>query len=243
MGMEGGALQGRVAWITGAGRGIGSAVAAAAAARGMRVVLTARRREEIERVAKGIAAAGGEALAVAADVGSAEQVAVAADAVRERFGRLDLLVVNAGIAIFRTIEKTSPEEWDALLRTNLTGAYLTIRSALPLFTPEGGDIVTMVSVAGRRPFPENGAYCASKYGLLGLTEVLRGELRPRRIRVTALIPGATDTPLWDAVEGKKLDRSRMMRPEAVAEMVFAGVLADRSSAVEWIQMQPSGGSL
>ena len=237
------ALAGKTAWITGAGRGIGAAVAAAVAARGMRVALTGRRREDLERVAAEIGASGGEALVAPSDVGDPASMEKAARAVGERFGRIDLLVVNAGIAIFRTIETTSPEQWDDVLRTNLTGAFLTVRAALPLFSAEGGDIATMVSVAGRRPFPENGAYCASKYGLLGLTEVLRSELRPRRIRVTALIPGATDTPLWDAVEGKRLDRSRMMRPEAIAEMLVAVLLSDRSCTVEWVQMQPSGGSL
>lgn len=235
-------LAGKKAWITGAGRGIGRAAALALSARGVNVALTSRGRSDLVALAAEIEGAGGTALVAAADVGREAEVRAAADAVGARFGRLDIVLANAGVALFRPVAETGLDEWERVLRTNLTGVFLTVRAALPLFTAEGGDILTMVSVAGRRPFPENGAYCASKYGLLGLTEVLRGELRPRRIRVTALLPGATDTPLWDDAGGS-FDRSRMMRPEAVAAMIVAALAADRNAAVEWIQMQPAGGSL
>jgi 3-oxoacyl-[acyl-carrier protein] reductase len=235
-------LEGRVAWITGAGSGIGRATARTLAARGVKVTLTARGAEGLQSLREEIERDGGEALVARADVTSEAEVSSAADAIRARFGRLDILLVNAGAAVFRPFDRTTPDEWNRVIGTNLTGAFLTIRAALPLFAPEGGDLLTMVSIAGRRPFADNSAYCASKYGLLGLTEVLRSELRPRGIRVTALIPGATDTPLWDEA-APSFDRSRMMRAESVAAMIVAAVAADRSAAVEWIQMQPAGGSL
>jgi len=235
-------LAGKVAWITGAGRGIGRATALALAERGVRVALTGRTRAPLEALASEIERAGGEALAAPADVGDEAALDAEATAIGGRFARLDILIVNAGTAVFRPVAATTIEDWDRMIRTNLTGAFLTVRAALALFGAEGGDIMTMVSVAGRRPYPNNGGYCASKYGLLGLTEVLRSELRPRRIRVTALIPGATDTPLWDEVGGS-FDRSKMMRPEAVAAMIVAALSVDRSAAVEWLQMQPPGGGV
>jgi NAD(P)-dependent dehydrogenase (short-subunit alcohol dehydrogenase family) len=236
-------LGGRTAWITGAGRGIGAAVARALAAHGARVAVMARTPEAVGALAGEIDAGGGQALALVGDVGAPAAMMAARQLIRDRFGGLDIVVANAGIAIFRRIEETTFEEWERTIRTNLTGAFLTVQAALPLVPAEGGDILTMVSVAGRRPYPENGAYCASKFGLLGFTEVLRGELRGRKIRVTALLPGATDTPLWDGIAGRSFDRRRMMRPESVAAMAVSALAADRAANVEWIQMQPSGGSL
>jgi NAD(P)-dependent dehydrogenase (short-subunit alcohol dehydrogenase family) len=211
-------LDGRVALVTGAGRGIGRAVATALAGAGARIAAAARTPAAVESLAAELAAAGHEALAVACDVRDPRQVQQLVDRTVARFGGVDVLVNNAGIFRIAAVGDTDDALWDAILDTNLKGAFLVARAALPHLVARRGHVLSMVSLAGRTAYSGNGAYCASKWGLLGFTNVLREEMRPHGVRVTALLPGAVDTPIWDTAGGT-WDRSRMMHPDTVARLV------------------------
>ncbi len=232
---------GRIAWVTGAGRGIGRAVSLALAEKGLRVVLSARTAAQIQAVAEEILSAGGQALPIAADVTRPEELAKLVAQVREQWGAIDILVNNAGLWRFRAVAETTLEEWQAQIDVNLTGAFLCTKAVLEDMLQRGsGHIVNIISVAGRRPYAQCAAYCAAKYGLLGFTEVLRMEVRKRGIRVTAVLPGATDTPGWEADSER---RARMMRPESVAQAVVAACLAPADVMPEEIVLRPVPGDL
>jgi NAD(P)-dependent dehydrogenase (short-subunit alcohol dehydrogenase family) len=188
-------LAGRRALVTGASRGIGRAIALAFAAAGARVALASRRPEGLEAVAREIAAAGGEALAVACHVGRRAEVDALVDRVAGAWGGIDVLVNNAGTnpAMAPTTE-VAESVWDKVLEVNLKGPFLLCRRVAPLMVAQRrGSIVNMSSVAGVEPFPLLGAYSVSKAGLDSLTKVLARELGPAGVRVNALAPGLIDT--------------------------------------------------
>jgi NAD(P)-dependent dehydrogenase (short-subunit alcohol dehydrogenase family) len=233
-------LAGRVAIVTGAGRGIGRACALALAAAGARVVLAARSEREIAAVQRRISAAGGAALAVGCDVRDAASVrALVATTVR-RFGAIDILLNNAGAFQIASLAATDEELWDTILDTNLKGTYLVTRAALPHLLRRRGHVLNVVSTAGRVVFPGNAAYGASKWGLLGFTNVLREELRGRGVRVTALLPGAVDTPIWDRIAGR-WNRARMLRPEVVARLVVEACSLPEDACLEELVVTPTRG--
>lgn len=214
-------LEDQVAVVTGASRGIGRAVAVALARRGVRVALLARRREALEALA-----AETDGWAIPCDVTDPEALSAAAAEVEERAGRApDLLVASAGVFHLAPVEETAGDVLDLNLDVNLRGSVLTVRAFLPALKARGqGTIVQVGSVAGRRAFPGNAAYSASKFGVRGFHEVLLEELRGTGVRATLLEPAATDTPIWDALEPDAdpdlPDRSGMLRPSDVAEAVL-----------------------
>lgn len=236
-----GALNGRVALVTGAGRGIGRATALELAAAGASVVLTARTRREIETVAGVITRRGGNALALPCDVRDALQVRDTVAAAVQRFRRLDILLNNAGAFQIAVLEATDEKLWDTILDTNLKGAYLMTRAALPHLIRHRGHLLNVVSTAGRVSWPGNSAYSASKWGLLGFTNVLREELGPKGVRVTALIPGAVDTPIWDPIPGT-WNRAAMLRPETVARAIVDVCSLPPEACTEEVVIVPTGGA-
>ena len=187
-------LSGEVAVVTGAGRGIGEGIAHTLAAAGASVVLAARRTEEIERVAEAISKEGGQALAVTTDVTDDEQLEALAMSARERFGRLDIWVNNAGGSPIQSPLADLPrEEWDANLRLNLTAVWMaSVIAARHL--EEGGRILNISSKAGQDPVPGSGHYSAAKAGVNSLTKSFARELGPR-IRVNCIMPGAVPTEI------------------------------------------------
>jgi NAD(P)-dependent dehydrogenase (short-subunit alcohol dehydrogenase family) len=233
-------LHGRVALVTGAGRGIGRATALELAAAGASVVLTARTRREIDAAAGAITQRGGVALAIACDVRDAAQVHDTVSAAVRHFRRLDILVNNAGAFQIALIEATDEKLWDTILDTNLKGAYLMTRAAVPHLVRHRGHLLNVVSMAGRKSWPGNSAYSASKWGLLGFTNVLRTELGPRGVRVTALLPGAVDTPIWDPIPGT-WNRARMLRPETVAQAIVDVCKLPPEACGEEVVIVPTGG--
>jgi NAD(P)-dependent dehydrogenase (short-subunit alcohol dehydrogenase family) len=226
--------------ISGAGSGIGRAVALALARRGHPLVLLGRRPGPL---AETLAAAGGEGLSLPCDVRDPAAVEGAARAAEERFGPAEVVVPAAGTALIRPLEETAPEELAALLDTNLVGAFLLVRAFLPAMKRRGrGWIVPVLSVAARRGFPGWGAYCASKWGLAGMIAALREELPGSGVRVTALYPGATDTPIWEGLAGT-WDRSKMVPAEEVARALVYALEADPAAQVEEVHLGPAGGAL
>ena len=190
-------LAGQVALVSGASRGIGRAVALAFAREGARVALLARGRGDLELVARAIESEGGSALVVPGDAAEEDTARRAVEAALARFGRLDCLVTAQGAGAFGPLEASRVQDWDAMLRANLTATYLLCRAALPAMLAAGqGTIVALVSLAAVRAIPGCAAYTASKAGVLGLVRALAAEVRGRGVQVAALCPGAVDTPFW-----------------------------------------------
>ena len=199
-------LNGKTALVTGAGRGIGAAIAQKLAAEGARVVLAEKTNlDGANDVAQAITRQGGEAVALAADVGDPESVRQLFSAAVSRFGTVDILVNNAGIVTRQPIVDTSPEDWDRVIRTNLYGGYHCVREAVPLMrSAGGGKIVNISSIHGRIAKAAVGAYGATKSGIDMLTKQLAVELAPDRINVNAVAPGTIVTeiniPLYKSME-------------------------------------------
>lgn len=214
-------LSGHTALVTGASRGIGARVAETLAEAGARVWLMARSEALIREQA---ARLGGSALAV--DVTDEEAVWHAMDGLQEELGGPPSLVVNAaGVFGLSAVARTSVKDFDDHLAVNLRGTFLVVRALLPDMLERGsGLIVNVGSVAGRKAFPGNAAYSASKFGLRGFHEVLLEEVRGTGVRATLLEPAATDTPLWDPLDPDAdpglPGRDAMLSPDDVAEAVF-----------------------
>ena len=228
--------------VTGAGRGIGRAIARALAAEGADIVLAARTRADLASAVDEIRVAGREALAVPTDVREERDVAALVDEAVGRFDRVDILVNAAGTASFGPVADTKTEDWDAMLAVNLRGAMLASRAVIrPMLRHGRGTIVSIGSIAARRPIAGCAAYAATKAGLVAFSQVLAEELRPT-IRVGVVLPGAVDTPLWDAIGGGP-ERARMLAPDDVARAVVLMTTLPPNAALEELTVMPAGGIL
>jgi len=236
-------LHEQVAVVTGAGRGIGKAVALAFAREGAAVVLASRTGSELDAVAVQARGSGGRALAVATDVTQEASVARLVDRTLAEFGRLDILVTAAGAAAFGPVADSKLEEWEWMMGVNLKGVYLTCRAVLaPMIRQRRGTIINVVSVAAARPIAGCAAYAASKNGVLGFTRVLAEEVRSHGVRVGAICPGAVNTPLWDSIPNPP-DRARMLAPDDVAEAALLMVSLPARASLEDLTILPAGGIL
>jgi NAD(P)-dependent dehydrogenase (short-subunit alcohol dehydrogenase family) len=226
-----GALAGRTAVVTGASRGIGLAAARRLADEGARVAMLARSEGPLAEAAEAI---GPGALPVPCDLADGAAVERVAREIARLFGGApDVVVSNAGLFRLALIEETSPEDFAATLATNLVAPFLLVRAFLPEMRRRAtGTIVTVGSIADRAAFPENGAYAASKFGLRGLHEVLRAELRGSGVRATLVSPGPVDTPLWDPIDP---DSRAGFTPRSA--MLSAGAVAD---AILYVATRPAG---
>ncbi|MGC1847905.1 MAG: SDR family NAD(P)-dependent oxidoreductase, partial [Pseudolabrys sp.] len=196
-----GVLDNRHALITGGGTGIGAAIARALAGEGAAVSLAGRRQAPLENVAASLA----KATAIVADVTKESDCAAMARAACEAHGPIDIVVANAGTAASAAVEKMELSHWQSMIDVNLTGAFLTVKAALPDVTRkfEGTRrIVFIASTAGLKGYPYVAAYCAAKHGVVGLTRALSLELESTGVTVNAVCPGYTDTPLIDAAAEK-----------------------------------------
>jgi NADP-dependent 3-hydroxy acid dehydrogenase YdfG len=218
-------LEGKVALITGASKGIGAAVARALHERGVKLGLASRSGDDL-----GLA----DAVAQPCDVRDAGQVEAITDATVERFGRLDVLVANAGVGSYHPFLDTPPEHVEEMIDVNLKGTIYAIRAALPhLLRSDAADIVTLASEAGRRGFPGEAVYCASKFGQVGLTRALDGELREHGVRCTNVCPGgvATEFALADGYGRPQDVLAGMMTAEDVAEVVLFVITRPRNHRI------------
>ncbi len=236
-------LAGQVAVVTGAGRGIGRAVAATFAREGAFVVLAARSAREIAAVQRDIEAAGGRALAVATDVRQEPAVAALVTRALAEGGRIDCLVTAAGMAAFGPVADAKTADWDQLMAVNLRGVFLCCRAVLPAMTAQRrGTIINIGSVVTSRTLPGSGGYTAAKYGLLGFSRVLAEEMRAHGVRVGVLSAGATDTPLWDVVP-QPPDRALMLKPDQIAEAALLMAALAPGAALEELTLLPQAGVL
>jgi NAD(P)-dependent dehydrogenase (short-subunit alcohol dehydrogenase family) len=230
-----------VAVITGGSRGIGLAIARAFAGAGYQVVITGRDAVRLEAAAKELKQ-GSAIETLGCDVTRPDSVNEAFARIREKHSAIDVLVNNAGIAHdLAPVEELSLETWKQVIDTNLTGTFLVTRATLPLMNA-GSAIVNNLSVAAVQPFSGMSAYNASKFGALGFTQALREELRKKGIRVIALLPGATDTDIWQQF-WPDAPRQKMISPETVAQAVLHAVAAPANTTIEEIRMGPTSGVL
>ena len=212
------AQQERVALVTGGTRGIGNAIARALAAEGFRVAISGRDEKSVRQAAVKLSQAGREAAGFRADARSEEDQKALIEAVASRFGRLDVLVNNAGIGDFGRVDELSPERYRSVIETNLIGVYYAIHYAAPLMKKGGGGfIVNIASLAGVNAFAGGSAYNASKFGLLGLSDAAMLDLRHDGIRIAAILPGSVATD-WTHSHGNQ-DTSWMLSPDDVAQAV------------------------
>lgn len=233
------------ALITGASSGIGKATALAFAEAGIHVALVSRSLEKLEAVARNARNYGVEAKAYPLDLAEIGQVKPQIGEIAADFGPIDILVNNAGIAYTAALSDTPLSDWQQVINLNLTSVFQCIQGILPMMRQrQQGTIINVVSIAGQQVFPEWGAYCASKFGLMALSKTLAAEERHRGIRVTAICPGAVNTPIWDTdtVEAD-FDRSAMLTPEIVAQSILQIAMLSNKAVIEELTLTPSAGVL
>jgi 3-oxoacyl-[acyl-carrier protein] reductase len=239
-------LAGQVAVVTGGSKGIGFAIARALAGEGCNVVITGRNQTVLDRSAEQIGREAPQAkvVPVICDIRDPQSVSALFQTVRERFGRLDVLVNNAGISQPATpLEQTTLEMWRDQIDTNLTGLYLCTRAALPLMS-RGATIINNLSAAAKQLFPNYYGYTAAKTGAFGFTLSLRAELIPRGIRVTALLPGATDTDIWQQiVPHGEVPREHMVKAGNIAQAVLYAVLLPPEATLSELILSPTLGAV
>jgi NADP-dependent 3-hydroxy acid dehydrogenase YdfG len=201
-------IAGKVIVITGASSGMGEAAARHLAAQGATVVLGARRIERLERLVAEITAAGGKALAVATDVTERGQVQRLVDAAVESFGKIDVLINNAGIMPLSPLDRLKVDEWDRMIDVNLKGVLYGIAAALPhMQERKSGHIINLSSVAGHKLFGGSAVYSATKFGVRALSEGLRQEVKPHNIRTTIISPGAVKTELLEHISEADIQKA------------------------------------
>ncbi|TAJ10850.1 MAG: SDR family NAD(P)-dependent oxidoreductase [Nitrospirae bacterium] len=215
-----GTLQSKAVLITGSSSGIGRMTALALANAGARLALVARRTDRLAAVVEEVRACGGAAEMFPCDVTVPGAMEAAVRGCADLYGRMDVLVNNAGVGFFATVEQTTAEDLDRILAINLKGTFHGIRAALPVMRHQGsGHIINVASTAGRRGSPYLGAYCASKFAVVGLTESLRTELLGSGIRVSLFCPGATRTEFFSAARRRTEHHRGLVGPVESAERV------------------------
>jgi 3-oxoacyl-[acyl-carrier protein] reductase len=232
-------LRGSVALVTGGSRGIGLAIARALVAEGVQVAVTGRSAAHLSSARPTIEAAGpGAVETLQADVRRYEEIARAIDAAVSRFGGLDFLINNAGVGIFKNVADMDPGEWSEVIETNLSGVYNACHAALPHMRRRGGGfIVNISSLAGKNPFAQAAAYCASKAGLNAFSEALMQEVRYDGIRVSYVMPGSVATAFSGGDETRGADWK--IAPEEVADVVLGLLRHPARSLPSRVELRPS----
>ncbi|HVS75206.1 MAG TPA: 3-oxoacyl-[acyl-carrier-protein] reductase [Candidatus Acidoferrales bacterium] len=229
-------MAGKVALVTGASQGIGRDTALALAQAGAKVAVAARSESKLADLVQEIAAKGGEALAVTMDVADAEQVKAGFKQVLARFGRLDILVNNAAITRDGLALRMKLDDWDAVLRTNLTGAHLCIQQALgPMLRQKGGRIINLASVVAQCGNAGQANYVASKGGLLGLTKAIAIEVASRNITVNAIAPGFVETAMTAVLPDKAKEELKARIP-----LGRMGTARDVAAAIVFLSSDEAG---
>ena len=234
------------ALVTGASTGIGKATALAFAQAGFDVLLVSRSQDKLTALADQIAALGqGQARGVAIDLADVEGVKASISEALNVFGRIDVLVNNAGMGYTGALIDMPLSDWQQVMALNLTSVFQCVQAVLPQMRQQGsGMIINVASIAARQAFPDWGAYGVSKAALVALSKAISVEERPHGIRVVTILPGAVNTPLWDtATVQADFDRSGMLTPGMVANAILQAALLPQDAVVEELTLMPSGGAL
>ena len=222
------------AFITGGSKGIGYATAEALIKEGYRVTITSRDQQEIDEAARTL---GEQARGAVCDVRDLKDLEDAMKAHAGAFGGLDVLFVNAGVGRFAPIQDMSEADWRSVIDTNLTGAFLTVKAAIPYLKESEGYVITLSSLAGKNPFAGGGAYNASKFGLNGLSEVMMLDLRPLKIKVTQIMPGSVATHFGGHTPSEQ--DAWKIQPEDLAQVVVDLLRMPARTLPSRIEVRPS----
>jgi len=230
-------LEGQVALVTGASRGIGRGIALALADAGAQVALAARASDRLRSIEQEIRDRGGKAAALPVDLAEEPQIESLFARLAETYGRLDILVNNAGIGLFGALSDFSSEDFDRLVAVNLKAVFLCCRQAMRLMIPRrAGYIINISSVVGFKGYPYQSVYTATKHGVMGITKSLAVEAQPHGIRVSAVLPGGTDTDMSVPVR-PDLKRSELLQPEDIARTVLFLLSLSPRAAIDQIYIR------
>jgi len=235
-------LKDKVAVITGGSRGIGKAIAILLAENGAQIVICARKDEDLKRVSDLINSKNGRCEYIVADVSDEKQAANLAAEVIRNHSQVDILVNNAGVGVYRPFIDTSLEDWDSVINTNLRGPFLCSKAFVPFMIKQGsGCIINIISGAGRTPMRNLSIYCASKFGLVGLTESMKKELSDLGIKVLCLYPGYAKTSFFKNYPADFRLPSNASEPEAVARELLKAITrrnrlkSYRNEFINWLR--------
>ena len=221
-------LKGKNAIITGAGKGIGKAMAIALAQEGVNIGLMARTAADLQVLAQELKQYGVKTVIATVDVSDIENVNAAVSQVKSELGVIDILINNAGTASFGPFLELEPSRWEEIVKVNLFGAYYTTRAVLPeMIERKTGDIINISSTAGKNGAAVTSAYSASKFGLIGMSESLMQEVRKHNIRVSTLLPSTIATDMAKDLKLTDGNPDRVMQPEDFAELVVANLKLNR----------------
>lgn len=230
-------LEGQVALVTGASRGIGRGIALALADAGAQVALAARSPDRLRSVEQEIRDRGGKAVGLPVDLVEETQIETLFERLAETYGRLDILVNNAGIGLFGALSDFSEGDFDRLVAVNLKAVFLCCRQAMRLMIPrKAGYIINISSVVGFKGYPNQSIYTATKHGVMGITKSLAVEAQPYGIRVSAVLPGGTDTDMR-ALGRPDLKRSELLQPEDIAQTVLFLLSLSPRAAIDQIYVR------
>lgn len=230
-------LHDKVAIVTGASRGIGRSIALLLARRGAGVALAARSDHELKLVRQEIEAAGGKAGCFVTDMGDEDAAVALVRDVVTQFGRLDIVINNAGMGIFKPLVDTTTAEWDAIMRVNARGPFILCREAIPYLAQQTRSyIINISSVVGVKGYPNQAAYTASKHALMGMSKSLAKEVQKAGIRVHAICPGGVETHLVASAR-PDLDPSVLMQPEEIAEAVLFLITRTGNAVIDELSMR------
>ncbi len=230
-------LQNKVAYITGGSKGIGLGVAKVLVANGMRVALTSRKLDSAEKAAASIDGDTSKVFGLESDVSSMQSEMKAVQKVIEHFGQLDVLVANAGVGVFSSIETLSEEDWKSTIDTNLTGVFNSVKASLEGLKKSEGYIITIASLAGTNFFEKGSAYNASKFGLVGFSQAIMLDLRQHGIKVTTIMPGSVATHFNDH-QPSEAD-SWKIQPEDIGQLVLDLLIMHPRTLPSKVEVRPT----
>ncbi|TAK56904.1 MAG: SDR family NAD(P)-dependent oxidoreductase [Bacteroidetes bacterium] len=229
----------KVAIVTGAGKGIGKAIALALAREGLDIVLAARTQKDIDETAAQIEQLGGKAFSVRCDVSNERDVQQLVSKTKERFGRIDMLVNNAGVGVFAPVAEMKPSDFDTMWGTNMRGTFLCTQAVLPVMQEQkSGDIINIASLAGRNAFKGGAGYAATKWAMIGFARCLMLEVREHNIRVVTICPGSVDTE-FHPESTKNKDTSRVPKAADIAQVIVDAMNMPRHVMVSEIDVRPT----
>ncbi|MCX2740203.1 SDR family oxidoreductase [Pontibacter anaerobius] len=244
-------IKGKVVVITGASSGLGEATAQLLAEQGASLVLAARRAERIEKIAEGITAIGGKALAVPTDVSAKEQVENLVKAAVDKFGKIDVLLNNAGLMPLSPIESLKTDEWDQMIDVNIKGVLYGMAAVLPhMKQQKSGQIINVSSVAGHKVFPRSTVYSATKSAVRVISEGFRQEVTPYNIRTTIISPGAVKTELLEHISDQDIQKNNQeyvgkigLSPDAFARLISFSISQPEEMDINEILFRPTAQEL
>lgn len=233
----------KVVWVTGASAGIGRAIAEVFADAGNIVVCSARRKGKLEQLVKSIGKKGGEAYAKECDISKSAEVKKTVKFILDKFGKIDALINSAGVTEFKLFTESTERDYDYIMDVNLMGVFLCIKEVLPsMVKRKDGQIINILSVAAVTTFQYSSLYAASKAGLKAMSEGIRAEVRKDNVKVINIMPGATDTDMWDK-DFRDKNRNRMMSAEDIGRLTLDVFNQPKSLVTEDVVVRPIKGDV